>query len=94
MDNSRTELRVAPETVQMNRTGDYSTAMCFAMGKQFCGEYGTPYGRIGFHLQTQKLVCRETERGWLLTLHYELHMDGSAPECHRLELTITAKSET
>lgn len=94
MDNSRTELRFAPESVQMKRTGDYSTAMCFALGKLFHGEYGTPFGRIGFRLRTQKLLCRETEQGWLLTLHYELHMDGSAPESHRLELTITGKSET
>lgn len=94
MDDSRTELRFAPDSVQMKRTGTYSTEMHFAPGKPFHGSYGTPFGRIGFQLQTKRLTVRETAQGWAAALHYVLHMDGSTPEQHRLELTVTAKSKT
>ncbi len=94
MDDSRTELRFAPDSVQMKRTGTYSTEMHFAPGQLFLGSYRTPFGQIGFRLQTKRLTGRETAKGWVAALRYELHMDGSDPEQHRLELTITAKSET
>lgn len=94
MDDSRTELRFAPDSVQMKRTGTYATEMHFAPGQLFHGAYRTPFGQIGFRLQTKRLTGRETAKGWVAALRYELHMDGSDPEQHRLELTITAKSET
>ena len=88
-DGSEIVLRFGGETVQMLRSGAYSTEMLFSAEQPYEGSYGTPFGTVAFRLRTERMRCEETDSGWHIELDYALCFSGSAWENHSMSIAVT-----
>lgn len=88
LDGSLTRFVFGGASARMERGGAYPTALEFAEGKTFHGEYGTPFGTARLSVRTERLSAIETGNGWRIELVYALRWNGEAWERHEMSVSV------
>ena len=82
------EVDVADDCVTMTRGGAYETQMVFRMGSRYEGQYHTPFGDMELAVYCTHLDYEVDEQGGVITLSYQLDLNGQFAAVHELELRL------
>ena len=69
-------ITILKDTVEIKRTGAYSSRFVFEEGKTKNSLYSTPYGAMPATLKTRKLVSAEDSEGGKIILEYSMTVGG------------------
>ncbi|MBR3516704.1 MAG: DUF1934 domain-containing protein [Lachnospiraceae bacterium] len=88
---SRTLIKIAPERVEMSKTGGFAVSMIFIEGQKNMSSYRTPFGNMMMAVDTTGIHIQETEDSLDLEILYHLDMNYEFfAEC-RVEIKACSK---
>ncbi len=73
-------ITIAKDTVEIKRTGAYSSRLIFKEGKTQNSIYSTPYGNMPAVLKTRKLIAAVDKDGGKIILEYSMTVGGRSFE--------------
>ncbi len=78
---TKTRLAVTPDCVILTRTGEVTSEMVFAEGKEHTSFYAVPYGTLPVAVKAESVKWKLGEDGGMLALRYCLTIDGQRGKC-------------
>ncbi len=81
-------IRCDGETVEIKRTGSYSSVLTFKSGKEYKTVYNTPYGSIPVSIKCKNVMCALDSDGGKIVLDYKMDITDKT---YRNNVTITVK---
>ena len=81
-------IRCDGETVEIKRTGSYSSVLTFNSGKEYKTIYNTPYGGMSVSLKCKNVICALDSDGGKIVLDYKMNITDKN---YQNNVTITVK---
>ncbi len=78
---TKTRLAVTPDCVILTRTGEVTSEMVFAEGKEHTSFYAVPYGTLPVAVKAESVKWKLGEDGGMLALRYYLTIGGQRGKC-------------
>ncbi|GIM45781.1 hypothetical protein DNHGIG_13300 [Collibacillus ludicampi] len=89
LGNTQTTLKVAQNDITLIRQGEINMRHVYQLDKQFSGQYQTPYGNLGFWIETEKMDHFIGDDEARICIEYTMEMEG---EKSRMNLQIKVKT--
>ena len=65
----------------LTRTGEVTSEMAFAEGKEHTSFYAVPYGTLPVAVKAESVKWKLDENGGMLALHYAITIGGQRGKC-------------
>lgn len=88
MSQTKTTLKITPESVTMLRYGAMDTTFVFEPGGHYTGYYQTPFGGMSMAVTTKELTVNMTDGGGQLYVDYFVELNGAQTIQNQLQLTV------
>ena len=76
-----TRLALAPDCIILTRTGEVTSEMVFAEGKEHTSFYAVPYGTLPVAVKAESVKWKLDEDGGMLALRYAITIGGQRGKC-------------
>ena len=76
-----TSLALAPDCIILTRTGEVTSEMVFAEGKEHTSFYAVPYGTLPVAVKAESVKWKLDEDGGMLALRYAITIGGQRGKC-------------
>ena len=76
-----TRLALAPDCIILTRTGEVTSEMAFAEGKEHTSFYAVPYGTLPVAVKAELVKWNLDEDGGMLALRYAITIGGQRGKC-------------
>ena len=76
-----TRLALAPDCIILTRTGEVTSEMAFAEGKEHTSFYAVPYGTLPVAVKAESVKWKLDEDGGMLALRYAITIGGQRGKC-------------